>query len=243
MKQPLSLTDVQPRESRLKAALLAFALTVSILGSLGYLAFRRLEESQEEARVRAFVEGLTFRSQAELHEGVEFLLERPALARRVLPVVVQRARRAELPATTRLAAVRVAREFVRREPRIARALFRLRESPDEYVASEAVLALGEVQPPEDAAELLGQCLTGNVSPSVVDAACDRLIRLGLPGRQALAARIDRLSAERRAWIMGLVSDRGLSDASAWVQLLLSAPESAAPPAGASSNLNAGIRPS
>jgi hypothetical protein len=208
-------------------AALSGALTLALVGSAGLAALRKLERARVERRVREFVDGLQNRGPRELQETVARLRANPDLARRVLPAVVQRARRRATPAGPRLAAIRVAREFVNDDPRVAEALVELRRLPEEYLAAEAISALGRVRPPERAAELLARCLEDRPAPAVVDTACEQLLALGGPGRAAFRRCAAGLSAPRIGWFAGLVLERRPADQQEWLKMLTSEPPGAA----------------
>ncbi len=199
---------------------LACVLTVGIAGSAAFLVLHWIEQSRWELRIQRFVEGLQFRTPAELAASVHQLKQRPALAERVLPVVLRRARHSSAPPPLRLAALRVARAFIGNDERIARVFFRLRNLPEEYLAAEAVEGLAGLQPPAKAADMLGRCLQEEgVSAAVVDVVCERLISLGGDGRVAMSQHLVHLSADRVRWIVGLVNHRRPPDADEWLIML------------------------
>lgn len=200
-------------------AAFACALTVCTIGSATFIILHRVEKQREKDRVLAYVASLQYRSIDQLNEIADKLRTQPAQAARVLPAMLKEARNPAARAESRLAALRVAGQFAADEPRIAEALFKLRTAGDEGIAAQAVAALGRVRPESKAAEYLGGCIDDHVVPAVMDVACEQLVRMGDAGRSALRPRRDRLSPQRRAWLVGLVLDRRPVDADVWLRFL------------------------
>ena len=134
----------------------ACVLTVSIVGSIAYLSFRPYDRFAYRDRVRAFVSALQNRTHDELDEVTRQLLQKPKLARYVLPEVLKSIRNRSSE-RQQVAAIRVSVAFLDKN-RIRTALFELATDPRENVAGAAVESLAQVQPPERAADFLGQCL-------------------------------------------------------------------------------------
>lgn len=197
---------------------MACLLTVSIAGSGLYFAARWREKQQERARIEAFVDGLSQRSAAELAETVRQLRVKPALAARVLPVVLLRLKAAG-SGTDGLGVVRVAAAFAAEEPAVAAALFAARRSVNEAVAAEAVAAMAEIRPVDVAAERLGVCIEDAACPAVVDVACEGLLDLGAAGRAEMKRRLGSLSVDRRHWLVGLIAARRPVEVTEWLGML------------------------
>jgi len=183
---------------------LACGLTVTIVGSLAYLAFRKLERDDTERRIAQFVSALENRSPEELTYAVRELQQRPGLARRVLPAILVAAQKSGSE-RQQLAAVSLCRAFVD-NPQVEEALFRIRLARTETVAAAAVDLLREVRPASQAAERLAGCLD-SPWPAVIDTACSGLLELGEPGAARLAESLPRLDEERRVWLVGLLAER------------------------------------
>ena len=201
----------------------ACLLTVAILGSGVYLTWKLLERRAVNTSVRSFVSSLQNRSPGELEERAAELKKKPKVAKYVLPEI-RRTLRTANSEQQMCAAIQIARTFVD-DRSIRRALVRLRNDEREAVAAAAVEALGGVDPPELAASLLGECLTGEsdttMSPAVIDEACAGLIRLGPAGRAEMQKRLASLSVDRRVWIARYLKEADVRDRSDWLALLRS----------------------
>lgn len=200
------------------SAVAAFALTVGIAGSAAFLAIQRTERARADDAIQRFADNLQHRSAAELLAVEERLRSNPVFARRVLRVVAEKAGRSSTPRELRLAAIRVLGAFAADDERIPKYLYGLRSLQEEYLAAEAVFGLARARP-EDAARYLGDCLSDEVSASVVDVACQELVKLGETGRRVMADKLSKLSAERRMWLSGLVIRTGPPDQIEWLRMV------------------------
>lgn len=177
-------------------------LTVSIVGSLAYIAIRSYRNREDRARILQFVGSLENRTAAELDHAAQELRRRPGLAGRVLPAVVSAARRSGVE-RRQLGAIRLCSAFID-DTQVQDALFKLRLSLNETIAGEAVRTLAGVRPAERAAEVLSRCLDASTQ-AAIDHACVGLLELGEPGLAALRSKLPELPSERRAWIAGLIA--------------------------------------
>lgn len=203
----------------LLVSLSACILTISIVGSVVYLGWRVYDRRQLSEKVRTVVDSLQNRTPQELADRATTLRAHPRLARFVLPEVarsIARSRSEEQLA----AAIQVASAFLD-DRKIVDALFRLRLDPRETVASAAVSALARLEPPQRAAEKLGECLADAITPAAIDAACEGLYALGEPGRTEMQKRLSRLSVERRLWLVKYVNAVERPHRKAWLEMLAS----------------------
>lgn len=202
-------------------SLSACLLTVSILGSAVFLAFKGYQRYQLSTRVRSFIDSLENRTPQELAERAAELKDRPKVAQHVLPELRRALGNAR--SDEQLAAmIEISRAFLSHKS-IEKALFELRRDRREHVAGAAVAALSELEPPEYAAKVLGQCLegadAGEISECVVDEACAGLLRQGGPGLEEMAGKISKLGVDRRIWIVGYVNTIGGPYRRAWLEML------------------------
>ncbi len=196
----------------------ACVLTVSIVGSIAYLSFRAYDRFAYRDRVRAFVSALQNRTNDELDEVTRQLLQKPKLARYVLPEVLKSIRNRSSE-RQHVAAIRVSQAFLTKN-RIRTALFALTNDPRETVAGAAVESLAQVQPPERAADFLGRCLKAAPSATVVDEACLGLLRLGEVGQLEASKHLSTLSPDRRLWLVGFVIEHGGEHCGPWLRMLM-----------------------
>ena len=199
----------------------ACLLTVAILGSGAYLAWKMWERHEVNTSVRAFVSSLQNRSPAELDERAAQLRTLPKVARYVVPEIRRTLRQANSEQQM-CAAIQIARAFVN-DNSIKKSLFRLRKDEREGVAAAAVEALSRLNSPEEAAGMLGECTVGDdrtpVSPAVLDEACAGLIRLGAVGRAEMQKRLTTFSVDRRVWLARYLKESDVSDRREWLELL------------------------
>lgn len=195
----------------------ACVLTVTILGSIGILAWRFYDQRQLQNRVRDFVSSLQNRTPEELAERAASLKERPKVARYVLPEI-QMAIASAPSEQQQWSAIRVAEAFIEHPP-IQASLFNLRASPVERVAAEATRVLSRVRPEARAVELLGDCLADARSGAVVDEACAGLVRLGDAGLAEMKTRLSDVSLGRRLWLIRYVNEKGGAAREPWLQML------------------------
>ncbi|HPF37134.1 MAG TPA: hypothetical protein P5081_00405 [Phycisphaerae bacterium] len=195
----------------------ACILTVTILGSIGILAWRFYDRWQLQDRVRTLVLSLENRSAEELAEKAAQLKERPKVAKYVLPQI--RAAIVRSPSEQQQwAAIRIGEAFIS-DRSMEDALFRLRSSPRERIAAEATRILSLVEPPSRAAERLGACLKDAQCGAVKDEACAGLLRLGEVGLAEMRTHMNTLNVGRRLWLVRYVNDRGGVSRQAWLQML------------------------
>lgn len=199
-------------------ALSACVLTVSIVGSIVYLSFRAYDRLANRHRVRAFVSALQNRTDDELDDVTRQLLEKPQLARYVLPEILKSIRNRSSE-RQQVAAIRISQAFLDKN-RIRTALFELATDPRETVAGAAVESLAQIEPPERAADFLGKCLALAPSGTVVDEACLGLLRLGEVGRIEASQQLSALSTERRVWLVGFVTELGGEHREPWLRMLM-----------------------
>lgn len=206
----------------LLVAVCACVLTVAIAGSAVFLVYRLYVQREMRSHVRTVVESLQNRTPEELAQRIEDVKARPKLASLVLPEVLKSLKDSKSE-QQQCSAIEVLRVFVNHQ-QVEKALFKLRRDSREGVAASAVAALGDLQPPERAAEVLGRCLDdadgGRVVDAVVDEACAGLLRLGEPGRLALQKRLAVLSVDRRLWLVGYACEAGGPHRQAWLDMLL-----------------------
>jgi hypothetical protein len=220
----------------------ACLLTVAILGSGAYLAWKMWERHEVNTSVRSFVSSLQNRTPAELDERTAQLRSLPKVARYVVPEIRRTLREANSEAQM-CAAIQIARAFVN-DNSIKKSLFRLRRDEREGVAAAAVEALSRLTPPELAAGMLGECTVSDahtpVCPAVLDEVCAGLIRLGAVGRTEMQKRLATFSVDRRVWLARYLKETDVGDRAEWLGLLRAdadatvraAAEDAAEPAGA-----------
>lgn len=190
---------------------LACALTVSIVGSVAFLAIRSYRSRAYDARIQQFVQSLENRSAAELVHTTQELTKRPGVAKQLLPTLLATAE-GRGPERRRLAAVQLCGAMVGSDDRVEKSLFALRLDRSEVVAAQAVEALASLKPPERAAEKLGECFA-DATPSVLDVLCYQLLNLGNEGRAVLRAHQAGFDVDRRRWLAGLLAERKPEDAS------------------------------
>lgn len=144
------------------------------------------------------------------------LKSRPARAKYVLPELTRCVTRA-VSERQQCAAIELSKAFLDHK-RIRDALFGLRTHPKELVAADAVAALSEIQPPEEAVKIMGQCLIGSESAAAVDEACAALVRLGPAGRKEMQDKMSGISVARRLWLVGYVQEKGGEARRAWLEM-------------------------
>jgi len=195
----------------------ACVLTVTILGSIGFLGMRIHDRRQLRQRVRSVVASLQNRTPQELADRAEQLKSRPKVARYVLPEI----RRAIANAPSeqqQWSAIRIAEAFID-DKAIEKSLFSLRTSPLERIAAEATRVLSHVEPASHAAKQLGRCLADAQCGAVRDEACAGLYRLGEEGLREMERRFAELEVGRRLWLVRYVNETGGPNRSAWLELL------------------------
>ncbi|MFH1419503.1 MAG: hypothetical protein ABII12_14605 [Planctomycetota bacterium] len=201
-------------------AVCACVLTVAIVGSAVYLSWKLYDRHRWREQIRTVIASLENRTPAELEERVNQLKAMPKLARYVLPEIRRTLHEAESEEQM-CAAIQISRAFVDHK-KIKKALFRLRTSEHEAIAAAAVEALSRVEPAEEAAGMLGECLGGTeeypIAAAAADEACAGLVRLGEPGRKEMERRLDVLSPARRLWVVGYVRAMAPVDSSAWLEM-------------------------
>jgi len=199
----------------------ACLLTMAVVGSAVYLTWRVYERHDLSQRAAAFVSSLRNRTPEELQANVARLKALPKVAKYVVPEINRSLRQAGSEEQL-CASIEVAKAFVD-DAAIRRRLFRLRTDGRESVAGAAVEALSWVEPPEDAARLLGECLVGSEEvgphPAVVDEVCGGLVRLGPVGLAEMKRRLALLSAERRLWLVRYVEAVQPADRELWLDML------------------------
>lgn len=199
----------------------ACLLTMAIVGSAVYLTWRMYDRHALSLRARSFVSSLRNRTQDELRESAAQLKALPKVARYVVPEI-NRALRETTSEEQMCASIGIAKAFVD-DPKIRRRLFRLRNDPRESVAAAAVEALSWVEPPEEAARLLGECLVaaegGQVPAAVVDEVCGGLVRLGSVGLAEMKNRLTLLSVDRRLWFVRYLGRVNPLDREQWLKVL------------------------
>jgi hypothetical protein len=199
----------------------ACLLTVAIVGSAVFLAFRVYDRYRWGTQVQNAVASLQHRTAEELAELAAQVKASPKLTRLVLPEVLRTLRDSKSE-QQQCSAIRILRAFVE-DKRVEKALFRLRRDGRENVAAAAVEALAGLRPPEQAASLLGRCLDpaekGLVVDSVIDEACAGLFGLGEVGRLEIEKRLSSLSADRRVWLVGYVSRQEDLHRRPWLEML------------------------
>ncbi|MFO0972661.1 MAG: HEAT repeat domain-containing protein [Phycisphaerae bacterium] len=207
--EPTQWGTLQPAPRRdwighLVVGVVACALTVSIVGSLSYLIINYWQGRGEQQRVNDFIASIEHRTPDELAYVVQQLRRRERVADRLLPMILAAAERGGSE-RQRLAGVRLCAQFVDR-PRVERLLFDLRRANSETVAANAVAALAKIAPPAQAAARLVECLDVS-TPAVVDVVCDGLVGLGEAGVDGLRSLRDKVDADRRLWLVGLIGER------------------------------------
>jgi len=211
----------------------ACVLTVSILGSAVFLTHRLYSRHLLRQKVREFISSLDNRSPEELADRALQLKLRPKLAAHFLPEIAAslNAARSERQLC---AAIQLSEAFLEHK-RIRNALLGLRSDARENVAAAAVRALAQLQPPAEAAAVLGRCLeesrSGAVGPAAVDEAIAGLFHLGQPGLDEMKARLPLLSPDRRVWIAGYVNAAGGPYRRGWLELLGADPDKRVQEAG------------
>ncbi len=200
----------------------ACVLTVSIVGSIVFLGWRVYDRRQLTARVEAFVSSLQNRTPEELADRAESLRAHPKVAKYVLPRLM-RSIATEGSDRQLSAAITIARAFVD-DKDVEENLFQLRVDMRETVAAAAVAALGEIEPPEHAAEVMGRCLVDARAGAAVDEACAALYRLGDAGLNEMKARLSSLPVGRRVWLAGYVGATKTDSQRTWLAMLSADPE-------------------
>lgn len=195
----------------------ACVLTVSIVGSIVFLGWRVYDRRRLTAHAEAFVSSLQNRTPEELADHAESLKERPQVAKYVLPRLM-RSIGAEGSDRQLSAAITVARAFVD-DKVVEDSLFQLRVDNRETVAAAAVAALGELDPPERAAEVMGRCMVDATAGAAVDEACAALYRLGDAGLKEMRTRLSSLTVGRRVWLVGYVGNTEGSAQRPWLAML------------------------
>ena len=207
-------------------AICACLLTIAIVGSAVFLVYKLQVQRELRGHVRTVVASLQNRTPEEIAERIAEVKTHPKLAGMVLPEVLSSLKDSKSE-QQQCSAIEVLRVFVNHR-QVEKALFRLHRDSREGVAASAVAALGDLQPPERAAEVLGLCLddgsAGAVVDAVIDEACAGLLRLGEPGRLALEKRLATLSVERRVWLVGYVCAAGGPFRQAWLAMLRHDPD-------------------
>lgn len=226
----MSFPATTPRQSAFLGHILvavgACFLTVAIFGSAIFLIYRIYHKYQLRAQVREVVASLENRTPEELAETATEVRRRPKMARLILPEVLHSLRNSRSE-RQQYSTIQVLRFFVADEEvevEIEKTLFRLRRDSRATVAAAAVEALGDLQPPEHAAAILGKVLADaqaeSVTPAAVDEACAALIRLGEVGRLAIEPHLPGLSVDRRVWLVRYIDRNGGKQRTAWLELLL-----------------------
>ena len=204
----------------------ACILTVSIVGSGVFLAHRIYVRYQTRGLIRDFLASLENRNSQELEESIAKLRERPRLVEQMLPEMARALRMAHSEEQL-CAVIKVCQPFLSHR-RVRDALFELRADGRESVAAAAITALSQVQPPEQAAEILGRCLdevpAGVLGPSAVDRLCSGLYELGPRGLEITRAKLANLPTERRIWLVGYVRGQMGPQQGEWLRMLLADPE-------------------
>lgn len=184
-------------------SLCACVLTVSIVGSVVFLAWRVHDRRQLKARIKTFVSSLEDRTPQELATRANRLKAHPKVARFVLPEL-SKSIAGGGSEQQQWSAIEVSRAFLSEE-KVQKTLMGLRGDLRERIAAAAVRALGEIEPAEHAAELMGQCLADSRTGAATDEACAALYRLGEVGRQEMSKRLSGLPVGRRIWLVGYVA--------------------------------------
>ncbi len=201
-------------------AVCACVLTVAIVGSAVYLSWKLYDRYRWREQIRTVIASLENRTPAELEERASQLKAMPKLARYVLPEIRMTLHQADSEEQL-CAAIQIARAFVDQK-KIKKALFRLRLSDHEAIAGAAVEALSRVEPVEEAASIMGQCLGDQgeyvIAAAAEDEACAGLVRLGELGRREMERHIGDLSQARRLWVVGYIRAMAPFDSSAWLEM-------------------------
>jgi len=199
----------------------ACILTVSIVGSAVFLVHRIYARYELRGKIREFLASLENRTPQELEERALKLKERPKLMDQMLPELSQtlRAARSEQQLC---AAIQISRAFLGHK-RIRDALFELRADGREGVAAAAVSALGKIDPPDQAAQILGRCMedvpAGAIGPAALDQLCAGLYSLDAAGLETMKKHVTKLSIDRRIWLAGLVSQLEGPGRRPWLDML------------------------
>jgi hypothetical protein len=199
----------------------ACLLTVSILGSAVFLTHRIYSRYAMRGKIQAFLISLENRTPEELQERIAQLKERPKLMEEILPEL-HKTLRAARSEQQLCAAIKLCRPFLKRR-RIRDALFELRSDGRECVAAAAIGELGAVDPPEQAASVLGRCLedapAGAIGPAGLDRACAGLFQLEKAGLETMKTNLGKLSVDRRVWLVGYVNQVGGPYRRPWLEML------------------------
>jgi len=198
-------------------SLCACVLTVSIVGSVVFLAWRVHDRRQLKDRIKTFVSSLEDRTPEELAARANKLKAHPKVARFVLPELSKSIANARSE-QQQWAAIEVSRAFLSDE-KVQKTLLGLRSDLRERIAAAAVRALSETEPPQRAAELMGQCLADARTGAAVDEACAALYRLGEVGLKEMRKRLPGLPAGRRKWLVGYVDSVGGPARRDWMAML------------------------
>ncbi len=201
----------------LLVSLCACVLTVSIVGSAVFLAWRVYDRRQLKDKVTAFVESLGDRTPEELAEQARLLKALPKVARHMLPEIARTIRSARDENRQR-AAIEISKAFLDDE-NIVKTLMSLRTDPRETVAAAAVRALADSKPEEKAASMVGVCLGEAQTAAARDQACASLYELGEPGRLEMTSRVGALSQGRRIWLAKFVEAHPGAQQDAWLLML------------------------
>jgi len=205
-------------------SLCACVLTVSIVGSAVFLVWRVHDRRQLKARVKTFVSSLEDRTPEELAARANRLKAHPKVARFVLPELSKSIAGARSE-QQQWSAIEVSRAFLANK-KVRKTLLGLRGDLRERIAAAAVRALGETEPPERAAELMGQCLADARTGAAIDEACVALYRLGEVGRKEMSKRLSDLPVGRRIWLVGYVDWKGGPGRRDWMKMLAADEDSA-----------------
>ncbi len=208
--------------SHVFVSLSACVLTVTIVGSSVFLAWRVYEQRQLKHRVQVIVSSLQNRTPQELDAHAALLKTKPRLAQYVLPEIINSIRN-PVSEDQQCAAIQIAGVFLDHR-NIEKTLFSLRSDYRERVSAAAVEVLADLSPPERAAEVMGQCLADARAAAAIDEACAALFRLGDPGREEMQTRLAELSIARRVWLVRFVSAIPDPQRQAWLRMLQSDPE-------------------
>ena len=198
-------------------SLCACVLTVSIVGSVVFLVWRVHDRRQLKARVKTFVSSLEDRTPEELAARANRLKAHPKVARFVLPELSKSIAGARSE-QQQWSAIEVSRAFLS-DKKVRKTLMGLRGDLRERIAAAAVRALGEIEPAERAAELMGKCLADARTGAAIDEACAALYRLGAVGREEMNKRLSDLPVGRRIWLVGYVDWMGGPNRRGWMTML------------------------
>ncbi|MBN2561454.1 MAG: hypothetical protein JXQ75_11050 [Phycisphaerae bacterium] len=201
----------------------ACVLTVAIIGSAAFLTYRVYSRYRMQAQVRSVVASLQNRTPDELAEKAAQIRAHPKVARLVLPEVLKSLRHSRSE-KQQCSVIQILKVFLD-DRHVEQALFHLRRDSREDIAAAAVEALGNLEPAERAADVVGRCLddvkTHAVVDAAVDEACAALVKLGEAGRREMEKRLAVLSVDRRVWLVGYVCEAGGTERDEWLKMLRS----------------------